>query len=109
MLSPQDVSLAEAYIVECEDQARQASFGSLRCAPSAIVQPVADSTPNSPGRAYSGNFSFVRISAYRTERTFYLGELTIRALNRLPPLLPTEPLIEGRMISTQLTAGKTGA
>jgi hypothetical protein len=46
MLSPRDARLAEAYAVECEDQAREASFGGLRSARSAIAQSVADPIPN---------------------------------------------------------------
>jgi hypothetical protein len=49
MLSPPDARLAEAYAVECEDQAREASIGGLRSARSAIVQSI-DPPPNSPGR-----------------------------------------------------------
>ncbi len=50
MLSPRDARLAEAYALECEDQAREASFGGLRSARSAVVQSVAAPIPNSIGR-----------------------------------------------------------
>lgn len=50
MLSPRDAQLAEAYAVECEDQARETSFGSLRSGRSAIVQCVVDPIPNSVGK-----------------------------------------------------------
>jgi hypothetical protein len=46
MLSPRDAQLAEAYAVECEDQAREAS-GGLRSARSALVQSVGNPIPNS--------------------------------------------------------------
>jgi hypothetical protein len=36
MLSPLDAQLAEAYPVECEHQAREASFGCIRSARSAL-------------------------------------------------------------------------
>jgi hypothetical protein len=38
MLSPPDAQSAEAYAVECEDQARQASFGDVRSARSATAR-----------------------------------------------------------------------
>jgi hypothetical protein len=50
MLSPRDARLAEAYAVECEDQAREVSFGDLRSTRSAIVRSVLDPTLSSPGR-----------------------------------------------------------
>ena len=50
MLSPRDAQLAEAYAVECEDQARGASFAAIRSARSAIAQSVRDPIPNSTGR-----------------------------------------------------------
>jgi hypothetical protein len=48
ILSPRDARLAEAYAAECEDQAREASVGGLKSAPSAIVQSLVDPTPSSP-------------------------------------------------------------
>jgi hypothetical protein len=46
MLSPRDAQLAEAYAAECEDQAREASFGSLRSGRS-TVQRVVELSPGS--------------------------------------------------------------
>jgi hypothetical protein len=46
MLSPRDAQLAEAYAVECEDQAREASCGSRRSGRSAL-QRVFELTPGS--------------------------------------------------------------
>jgi hypothetical protein len=48
MLSPRDAQLAEAYAVEREDQAREAS-GGLRSARSALVRSVGNPIPNSTG------------------------------------------------------------
>jgi hypothetical protein len=45
MLSPRDAQLAEAYAVECEDQARDTSFGSRRSGRS-TVQRVFELTPS---------------------------------------------------------------
>jgi len=42
MLSPRDARLAEAYAVECEDQAREASSGGLRSARLASARSVAN-------------------------------------------------------------------
>jgi hypothetical protein len=42
MLSPRDAQLAEAYALECEDQAREACLYSLRPGRSSVVQCVAD-------------------------------------------------------------------
>jgi len=50
MLSPRDARLAEAYAAECEDQAREASFGGLRSARSAAVRSVVHPIANSVGR-----------------------------------------------------------
>ena len=40
MLSPRDAQLAEAYALECEDQARAASFNGLRSARLVTARPV---------------------------------------------------------------------
>jgi hypothetical protein len=50
MLSPRDAQLAEAFAVECEDQARGASLAAIRSARSTIAQSVRDPIPNSTGR-----------------------------------------------------------
>ena len=42
MLSPRDARLAEAYAVECEAQAREASFFSLRSGRSTSVRPAVE-------------------------------------------------------------------
>jgi hypothetical protein len=46
MLSPRDAQLADAFAIECEDQAREASFDGPRSAPSAIARSVADRIPS---------------------------------------------------------------
>jgi hypothetical protein len=40
MLSPRDAQVAEAYAVECEDQAREASFCSLQSGRSTVQRVV---------------------------------------------------------------------
>jgi hypothetical protein len=42
MLSPKDAQLAEAYAVECEQQARDASFKGLRSTRLVTAHPVAN-------------------------------------------------------------------
>lgn len=42
MLSPRDAQLAEAYAVECEDQARAISFGGFKSGRSVIAQSAGD-------------------------------------------------------------------
>lgn len=49
MLSPRDAQLAEAYAVECEDQARGALAG-IRFGRSAVRSSVGNPIPNSVGR-----------------------------------------------------------
>ena len=49
MLSPRDAQLAEAYAVECEDQAREASSNGLRSARLALAQSVGNPIPSSTG------------------------------------------------------------
>jgi len=50
MLSPRDAQLAEAYAVECEGQAREASSADLRSARSALAQSVRNPIPCLTGR-----------------------------------------------------------
>src|SRR5215831_6105934 len=50
MLSPRDARLAEAYAVECEDQAREASSGGLRSARLASARSVANPVSILTGR-----------------------------------------------------------
>ena len=50
MLSLRDARLAEAYAVECEDQAREASSGGLRSARLASARSVANPVSISTGR-----------------------------------------------------------
>ena len=42
MLSPRDAQLAEAYAVECEDQARVASLGGFKAERSVVAQSAGD-------------------------------------------------------------------
>ena len=42
MLSPKDAQLAEAFALECEDQAREASFSGLLSARLVIAHPAAN-------------------------------------------------------------------
>ena len=50
MLSTRDAQLAEAYAVECDDQAREASSGGLRSARSTLAQSIGNPIPNSTRR-----------------------------------------------------------
>ena len=51
MLSPKDAQLAEAYAVECEDQAREASFNGLRSTILVTAHPVANVALGAVARA----------------------------------------------------------
>ena len=53
MLSTRDAQLAEAYAVECDDQAREASSGGLRSARSTLAQSIGNPIPNSTRRGSS--------------------------------------------------------
>ena len=53
MLSPPDAQLAEAYALECEDQAREASLGGLRSGRSTIVPRVVEPTSGSLQTGFS--------------------------------------------------------
>ena len=69
MLSPQDAQLAEAYAVECEDQARGASPG-VRSARCAVAPSVGNLIPNSVERV-SPRQLIGRISAADLKRRLH--------------------------------------